>query len=1001
MKRRNIFRILSWGLLLLSVASCMRHGRDEIDISLKFGAEKLTKDGKNMYADNDSAYVFKNAKFRTTEIRRTGDYSIITSPSNRFAMSVAFRDVRPEDHVSVSVWRKGTGNKAHLVATSPDPDMFYKIMSVGERKENGWEELKLDFFLPPNYNDHTLKIYVWNNSSDTVYFDDLSVRITSRITYPVYNEPAFHIETDTSEYLRLLKIRERAFDAGILKTTDDDWVKGFVFVDDKMMKTKLRLKGDWLDHLHGTKWSFRLKLKKPGMWNGMKTFSVQSPVARHGVDEWFLHQVMFDESILATRYGFTPLEFNHRNLGFYAWEEHFNKQLIESQQKREGPIVRFLEDAHWDQVEGRKAGIENIALPAFEAAVVKPFGTSKIVKDTGLFHQYLIAQNLMWQYKHRLKTASEIFNIDVLARFYAFVDVFSAYHSIIWHNQRFYYNPVLCKLEPVMFDAYTEEGFYDWVTDRALYGDITSDAVGTVDDEYLMMRELFNDDTFLNAYVKYLAEYSSAEFLQQITDKYQDKASYYDSLIRIEFPWLKLDIPHLYENVENIRKELPAFRQKVAEREKEHKKWRNVSKTEKQYTKGLEGRYAKNFVVAYVMQRKGDSLRIRVTNYFPDPVLLLGVGKSDKKIRGFIHPEPELKGYRYDAPDHFEFWTEWNEPNYLFFMAGNSKTVTTGIYPWPEPDGSNTPLQELEANNLFPIPEIMEVTDDNRVLFKSGKHTLNQPLIIPAGYRVYIEAGTTIDLTDSAMLISYAPLFINGTEKDPVVFTSSDFTGNGVAVLQAGGKSKISYATFENLNTIDYKGWTLTGAVTFYESDVDMDHVLFYRNQCEDALNTIRSDFKLENSTFDHIYGDAFDSDFCTGLVKDTRFNSIGNDAIDFSGSHITITGTEITEASDKGISGGEGSHLIVKNTTITRSNIGLASKDLSVIDVQNSTVTDCNYGIVLLQKKPEYGPARMSLTNTTVSNAKTSYLIETGSEVVIDGKLMKGDRKDLAKLFY
>jgi len=849
MKRRNIFRILSWGLLLLSVASCMRHGRDEIDISLKFGAEKLTKDGKNMYADNDSAYVFKNAKFRTTEIRRTGDYSIITSPSNRFAMSVAFRDVRPEDHVSVSVWRKGTGNKAHLVATSPDPDMFYKIMSVGERKENGWEELKLDFFLPPNYNDHTLKIYVWNNSSDTVYFDDLSVRITSRITYPVYNEPAFHIETDTSEYLRLLKIRERAFDAGILKTTDDDWVKGFVFVDDKMMKTKLRLKGDWLDHLHGTKWSFRL--------------------------------------------------------------------------------------------------------------------------------------------------------IDVLARFYAFVDVFSAYHSIIWHNQRFYYNPVLCKLEPVMFDAYTEEGFYDWVTDRALYGDITSDAVGTVDDEYLMMRELFNDDTFLNAYVKYLAEYSSAEFLQQITDKYQDKASYYDSLIRIEFPWLKLDIPHLYENVENIRKELPAFRQKVAEREKEHKKWRNVSKTEKQYTKGLEGRYAKNFVVAYVMQRKGDSLRIRVTNYFPDPVLLLGVGKSDKKIRGFIHPEPELKGYRYDAPDHFEFWTEWNEPNYLFFMAGNSKTVTTGIYPWPEPDGSNTPLQELEANNLFPIPEIMEVTDDNRVLFKSGKHTLNQPLIIPAGYRVYIEAGTTIDLTDSAMLISYAPLFINGTEKDPVVFTSSDFTGNGVAVLQAGGKSKISYATFENLNTIDYKGWTLTGAVTFYESDVDMDHVLFYRNQCEDALNTIRSDFKLENSTFDHIYGDAFDSDFCTGLVKDTRFNSIGNDAIDFSGSHITITGTEITEASDKGISGGEGSHLIVKNTTITRSNIGLASKDLSVIDVQNSTVTDCNYGIVLLQKKPEYGPARMSLTNTTVSNAKTSYLIETGSEVVIDGKLMKGDRKDLAKLFY
>ncbi|HHL58001.1 MAG TPA: hypothetical protein ENJ14_03585, partial [Bacteroidetes bacterium] len=182
---------------------------------------------------------------------------------------------------------------------------------------------------------------------------------------------------------------------------------------------------------------------------------------------------------------------------------------------------------------------------------------------------------------------------------------------------------------------------------------------------------------------------------------------------------------------------------------------------------------------------------------------------------------------------------------------------------------------------------------------------------------------------------------------------------------------------------------------------VDMQHVLFYRNQCEDALNTIRSVFNLEDVRFDRIYGDAFDSDFCNGTVDHCRFTAIGNDAIDYSGSYVHITNTEIDGAEDKGVSGGEDSHLTLENVTVYRSNIGLASKDLSTVDVKNSAIIDCNYGIVLLQKKPEYGPAKMTLSNTKIEHAKTMYLIEKGSEVVIDGEIRKGDRKDVAKIFY
>ena len=132
-----------------------------------------------------------------------------------------------------------------------------------------------------------------------------------------------------------------------------------------------------------------------------------------------------------------------------------------------------------------------------------------------------------------------------------------------------------------------------------------------------------------------------------------------------------------------------------------------------------------------------------------------------------------------------------------------------------------------------------------------------------------------------------------------------------------------------------------------------------------------------------------------------TVFKNIGNDAVDFSGSEITIDNTKIEKANDKGISGGENSKLIVKNTTIVESNIGIASKDLSLVEVYDSEIRDCNIGIVLLQKKPEYGASKMLLLNTSIVYPKTKMMIEKGSVVKLDGKIINGAEENLAEIFY
>jgi hypothetical protein len=220
--------------------------------------------------------------------------------------------------------------------------------------------------------------------------------------------------------------------------------------------------------------------------------------------------------------------------------------------------------------------------------------------------------------------------------------------------------------------------------------------------------------------------------------------------------------------------------------------------------------------------------------------------------------------------------------------------------------------------------------------------------------------------------------------------------------LQPYGKCSIENLIFKGFDAFAYEKWNLSGAFTIYEGDgVEINNVQFVDNQCEDALNLVRSSFKISDCTFEHTWGDAFDADFCTGHITDSRFVNIGNDAIDYSGSEITVSHCEIYQANDKGISGGEESHLKIEDCTIESANIGIASKDLSQLEVVNTQIASCRYGLVLLQKKPEYGPATIRISGSKIENTPEEYLIEKGSELILDGRLIFGLEKKLAKKFY
>ena len=213
-------------------------------------------------------------------------------------------------------------------------------------------------------------------------------------------------------------------------------------------------------------------------------------------------------------------------------------------------------------------------------------------------------------------------------------------------------------------------------------------------------------------------------------------------------------------------------------------------------------------------------------------------------------------------------------------------------------------------------------------------------MVVPPGYQAFFEAGCEIDFIRGGFFISKSPVMMMGETDDPVVIRSSDNTAMGFTVLQADDLSRLENVVFDGLNTLNYDNWILTGAVNFYESNVQVEAVEFRSNVCEDALNI-------------------------------------------------------------KGVSSGEGSKLSVRNTSVNGAVIGFASKDNSVLKLDACTAANVQYALAAYQKKPEYGPGNIDAKGFKAERINDLYIIEKFSTLMLNGTVVTGQSTKVADLFY
>lgn len=368
--------------------------------------------------------------------------------------------------------------------------------------------------------------------------------------YPSYAGDSIrclNLVVEKDDWQKLVDKRAEALRSGILAVKEGEEVKAKLQEGAKEWKVKMRLKGDWVDHLRGRKWSYRISLKAGEAWEGMTTFSLQTPAARDFLHEWIYHKLLEEVDVLTTRYTFVWLKVNGESMGIYALEEHFEKQLVESRMRREGPILKFSEEGLWKLRQQhvwehcRFSDDGRIA----QGADIEAFRMSKTLADPTLRKEFEIGQSLMQQYRNRVGSPSDIFDIDRMMRHYAMADLCRTYHGLIWHNQRFYYNPISQRLEPIGFDGDTGGNMSYWVKEGFLI-----QGGGRVGETVLWV---IKEKPAYALFKKHLETYSHPDWLAQFFDHYDAELQHWERLLAKEFEGYQYDRKPLMRNAEKAQ----------------------------------------------------------------------------------------------------------------------------------------------------------------------------------------------------------------------------------------------------------------------------------------------------------------------------------------------------------------------------------------------------------------------------------------------------------------
>lgn len=972
--------------IFLLVFSCQKKIKDH---DTSFWIKFISCDFED-YTKTNSVITFKTDS-SSISIQSTGKVNTLNSKSKNNSLEItnqhntpilSLTELKVGQLVEFTIWHKSTDSNAFVYIKSNQINGTETIQRSNLNKivksKKGWKQ---HFISTPIFDSlRALEFYIGTTGSK-VSFDDLKIRI-----YPAIKKnkitKSLNLYIPGKSKNKLNNYINKALNKKVIPTSSKKYVKAFYLNNNDSIQIELKIKGDWTDHIKPYKASYRLKLGSEHSFEGMNSFSIQHPRTRNYLSEWIMHAIAEQDDILTTHYDFINVTINDYFYGVYAIEEHFDKHILENRGRREGPILKQNETGVWQYHKAVHDKSFSKDIPFFEAAYIDAFKVNRILKNITLKKQFLEGQKLLQLFINGHIDINDLFDIDLLAKFYVLVELSSNYHALTWHNRRYYFNPVTNKLENIFFDAIPYFNNNESIIKNILIN--TEKEPNLILDNALLMNREFKDRYFF-----YLNQKLKDSLTDSIFNKLDDRFSIYLNAIKgessnyvFEKNSLNKRLQFLQSNLEEINR---IWENKLKEAEN-IKHWMKPIKYEAHKDSTLFKSIALN---AYIQKTENNKHHILLENYHLNPIKIQSVKYRKKgvtyKLKETIHLS-EFNGITNNQNLVLD-----TLPYKIYYTTSNTKAkiFSAKILPWKKPDQSTTRMDL--SKNFKTNTNLFTIKNDTLTFLKTAK--LNELIYIPKQYKVQILAGSKIEIEELGGLIINNELICKGTAENPITINSRSDRSMGITILNAK-KATIYHTEIIGLSNLNYNNWTLTGALTIYETKTDINFLKINNNTSEDALNIIRSHFEIKNLEITNTKSDGFDADFCTGTIDSSIFRNTGNDCIDFSGSTVKISNIDIFKSGDKGISGGEKSFLNLFNINIDGAITAIASKDASIVNGENISIRNVISGNAAFQKKSNYGVAEINLNNVRMTNCTSNTLVELGSKITLNGTSYTGKEK-------
>jgi hypothetical protein len=865
----------------------------------------------------------------------------------------------------------------------------------------------------------------------------------------------------------------------ILLPTDNAWVKASILWSDggpqKKAQATLRLKGDWarggdgdLGHFENIrKLSFRVKVGGNEQILGMTKFSIHHPRQRGFQNEAIAADMMRLFGILSPRYFFVDVRINDQTIGVMALEEHFTKELLESQSRRNGPILAIDDELYWQQyflngnrVQGKSGdwiGTDSTNL-VFRDYPIKVYRGNRLLLDTIHSQQVVRAVSLLRDQIDGRISGSLTYDLDLMSRWWILVNILQAAHANSVNNQRFYFNPIANRLEPISFDH--------GVDPRCRFALTTDFAVSSIITDRKFRKILSKD---IREIENILTSKKFKVWLAERKEQYQKILSLEGNFAEALEKHIPIHSECLVHNLAEFKRELHSVFDVIpiapykAVHSLSHAEYMKIRAHEFLGTKRLEDRiddsiHGQEFMeqspplythirpVWFWSKEKAD---IEIKNLTLDPVTINSVFLVKEPWKNllaenvgygdYVRNYPDLL-LAYNATDGKQSIEEWGRLHYQNFGEAERRDRFIQIPAYEE--GSREHIRPVPIRQSgFDLGDEMKigytyrgtkhtkplflqfrhhdsgyesvaatkrwlhesgivVNETNKtIIFPRGHHILDKRLEVERGWQTKFLSGAMIDFKQGAALKLNGPIYSLGQKNVPVtlVVNSNPDQGllgswGGLVVVNAQTESILRYTRV--VGSVGSRlperqdSYGLTGCITFYKSDVLIEDSVFDDLQCEDALNIVSSNFTIRRLEVIGANADAFDSDYSTGTVTNSRFSNIANDGIDISGSEVEVKSSQFVDIGDKAISVGEKSNLNASGLTIDRSVAGVVSKDKSVAHIYDSNFGSISgSALMAYTKKEEYGPAEIYCTNCVFDNVESVAAKQFESRITIDGK--------------